>query len=86
MEKVIYELIRPADLAGLKPEKDTHYVFGDDFLIPMKNVKEDEKRIAEKYLTLMGVNTLDSDEIIISIHPMELFNLFVSVQRDSLSG
>jgi hypothetical protein len=82
MEKVIYELIRPADLAGLKPEKDAHYVFGDDFLLPLENVTENEKRSAEKYLTLLGINFDNSSEIIFSIYPNELYNLFVSVQLE----
>lgn len=84
MEKRKYELIRPEDLLDLLPNKDTHYIFSTDFQIPIENVTEEENRIAQKYLSLFAIDLENTDQLIFSLQAVELYNLFICVNRDSL--
>ncbi len=84
MEKRIYELISPKELVELKPDKDIYYVFSDDFLLPIENVTAEENRIGQKYLSLLGIDHKNTDELTLSFHAIELYNLFISISREKL--
>jgi hypothetical protein len=68
-------------LVDLQPDKDTHYIFSDDFPKPIENVNEEEHRIGEKYLSLLGFTLEDNDELVFSLHARELYSLFISICR-----
>jgi hypothetical protein len=58
-----------------------HYTFLNDSLSDVENVSDEEHEIASRFLTTIGLRNEDSEEIVIILTPIEMFNLIVQLQR-----
>ena len=80
METKINDQIKESLLA----ERDTHYIFSDDFFTHVNEIKEKEDEVARKFMSFIGSNIHDEEEIIICVEPIHLFNFLVRLQREIL--
>lgn len=69
-------------LESNQPNEDTHYIFSTDFQIPIENVTEEENRITQKYLSLFAIDLENTDQLIITLQAVELYNLFICISRE----
>jgi hypothetical protein len=70
----------------IKEERNAHFIFSDDLFIEADAIKENEDYLAQKFLTIIGSNKEDEEEIMIKIRPDQLYNFFVRIQREILIG
>lgn len=82
MKKSTFEFISPMESINMIPEKDTYYIFHDDYFLPVEKATSIEKRIAEKYLTFLNTSLDDQDEIVFVLQSIDLYNFLIHLQRE----
>lgn len=82
MKKSTFEIISPMESSSMIPEKDTYYIFHDAFFLPGVKPTPIEKKIAEKFLTLLNTSLDDQDEIVFVLQSVDLFNFLIHLQRE----
>ena len=70
----------------IKEERNAHFIFSDDLFLEADEIKGNEDYLAQKFLTIIGSNKEDEEEIMIKIRPDQLYNFFVRIQREILIG
>ncbi len=80
METKINDQIKESLLA----ERDTHYIFSDDFSKEVDGITEKEEEISQKLMSIIGSDKDDEDEIMLVLQPNHLFNFLIRVQRQVL--
>jgi len=61
--------------------KDTFYVYADDFVKGVQDVTEEEVKISNHLLSIIGSSKSDEEDILIVTSPSNLFNILVNFQR-----
>jgi hypothetical protein len=82
METKINDQIKESLLA----ERDTHYIFSDDFFKEVDGIKEKEDEVAQKFMSMIGLNKNDKEEIILCLEPVQIHHFLVKLQREILMG
>jgi hypothetical protein len=92
----LYEVITGQEIWGLsdgyklhdqiQAEKDTLYIFSDDFFAKANEITEKENEVAQKFLSIIGTNKDDEKEIMLVLQPQQLYHFLVRIQRQVFSG
>jgi hypothetical protein len=80
METKINDQIKESLLA----ERDTHYIFSDDFFKEVDGITEKEDERAKKFMSIIGSDKDDKEEIMFVIQPNQLYHFLIRVQRQVL--
>jgi hypothetical protein len=71
---------------SLKKERNTHYVFSQDFFNEVGGITENEDELAQRFMSLIGSNKHYAEEIMLIVEPQQLYHFFVRLQREILLG
>jgi len=74
MKQKIHDQIRKS----LIEERDTHYIFSDDFLKEIGGITEKEDEAAQKIMSIIGSDKNHEEEIMFVLQPYHLFNFLFS--------
>jgi len=69
---------------SLLEERDTHYIFSDDYFKEVDGITEKEDEVAQKLMSIIGTDK--EDQIRLIIQPYQLYYFLIRVQRDILIG
>jgi hypothetical protein len=64
---------------------DTFYIYTDELVKKIENITDDENEVSSHLLSIIGSSKNDSEDILISTSPENLYNLLVHFQRIILS-
>lgn len=65
----------------LRTEKDTLYIFSNDFFKEASIITEKENEVAQKFLSVIGTTKDDDEEIMLVLQPNQLYHFLVNIQR-----
>lgn len=65
----------------IRTEKDTLYIFSNDFFTEAVGITEKENEVATKFLSIIGTTKDDNEEIMLVLQPQQLYNSLVNIQR-----
>ena len=65
----------------IRTEKDTLYIFSNDFFAEANEITEREDEVAQKFLSIIGTSKDDQEEIMLVLQPRQLYNSLVNIQR-----
>lgn len=60
----------------IRTEKDTLYIFSNDFFKEVEGITEKENEVAQKLLSFIGTNKDDEEEIMLVLQPQQLYHFF----------
>jgi hypothetical protein len=66
----------------IRTEKDTLYIFSNDFFTDAKGITEKEDELAQKFLLIIGTTKDDDEEIMLVLQPQQLYHFLVNIQRE----
>jgi uncharacterized coiled-coil DUF342 family protein len=66
---------------SLKKERDTHYIFSDDFFKEVDGITEKEDEVAQKLMSIIGSDKDDQDEIILCVETKQIYHFSIWIQR-----
>jgi hypothetical protein len=65
----------------IRTEKDTLYIFSNDFFAEANEITEKEDEVAQKFLSIIGSTKDDQEEIMLVLQPNQLYHFLVNNQR-----
>ncbi|SNS76298.1 hypothetical protein SAMN06295967_1252 [Belliella buryatensis] len=66
----------------IRTEKDTLYIFSNDFFKEVEGITEKENEVAQKLLSFIGTNKDDEEEIMLVLQPRQLYHFLINIQRN----
>lgn len=65
----------------IRTEKDTLYIFSNDFFSEVDEITEKENELASKLISFIGTTKDDDEEIMMVLQPQQLYHFFINIQR-----